>query len=623
MIKIMLSDVTTLKVSIRLAICVTSLTTLGLLLKDPLSSSAYVSGIQQFCLWGTICVVYVSTALLGKAADAAFQMLLGTAAGGTVGMAVAYSGQRSVVIIGSFVLPLIAIYLAGLWKSDLAGKLGVICYITMIGFMYGLTPSGPTPINFWLGVYIAIFGSIMSLLLLSLFIFPKSATGNATSELIKVVTALCEIHRNTWLMIEESEPVKEAAEQGEIRTVLRPYLNPRSLRSTSPRSPHILDVGGHSSLQTPATLDLEARDSNKCSESATVGTLKYSDGVTAIRIAEGLGADGEAEADKQPECSQYERPVWQMARDQSNTSLHIEALINEFLRASAAVEECMDFAEKEILVGTLFGHRWFMPRWLVTWYVKVRLYFIANKASSSTQQQEPQTMLSTQLSDTLFGEYSNVAPNRVSGRKVPRNVGMMFPSKEMMKVLGILRGTMLIVLSQQLALSEGFDRSFIQTLQHNYPEGIFSALRDSMQGYLNDVRIYLQTYRNLASRLHGNEHPVLSTSNLKLFSTHLKLLDQITLDLHQKTVQDVSKGMKGFGVLKTNSSGCDESFVPPNMAEVQNRSAQNSASRLYLASSKGYESMIRWHSIILAMKSLYKEAKCLKVVLDGLALSIP
>jgi hypothetical protein len=120
-------------------------------------------------------------------------------------------------------------------------------------------------------------------------------------------------------------------------------------------------------------------------------------------------------------------------------------------------------------------------------------------------------MLSNQLSDALYRDYRSTQDNE-KGSAVERYALKGFPSEEVRalqnvdcnisnnvflfikalplrstlgsdppchaamshflaihqisKVLGTLRSVMLIILSQQLALAEGFDRSFLKILQH-------------------------------------------------------------------------------------------------------------------------------------------------------------
>jgi hypothetical protein len=67
---------------------------------------------------------------------------------------------------------------------------------------------------------------------------------------------------------------------------------------------------------------------------------------------------------------------------------------------------------------------------------------------------------------------------------------------------------------------------------------------------------------------------------------------QVSLSFYQKTVEDVTKaGLQGLGASESSTHGFGESMEPLT-PEEHFRSYQISTSRMYLASSKGYVSMV-------------------------------
>lgn len=92
----------------------------------------------------------------------------------------------------------------------------IVCYITVVGFANSTPAQGA--LNLWLGLFLVGFcGGILVTIVLSLLVFPKSATGMTISEIRKALQAASDLHSATWEVLEQSEWMKSPTSQSLLR----------------------------------------------------------------------------------------------------------------------------------------------------------------------------------------------------------------------------------------------------------------------------------------------------------------------------------------------------------------------------------------------------------------------
>ncbi|GAX76148.1 hypothetical protein CEUSTIGMA_g3592.t1 [Chlamydomonas eustigma] len=195
---------------VRVAICVTLFLAIGLALNEQLKYNVYLSDIQEFCSWGAITSIVVSSPLIGKAAQTGAQRFLGTYVGGSIGIAFLYSGQVTAYIIMAFILTILATCAGTYLKADYGGKLCIVTFILVVGY----TPTYSRAhhlLIYSLGRIFAISVGVCTALTASVFVFPKSATEIVLIELRNALQAVSDLHCACWEAIDmkaESSNVK-------------------------------------------------------------------------------------------------------------------------------------------------------------------------------------------------------------------------------------------------------------------------------------------------------------------------------------------------------------------------------------------------------------------------------
>ncbi|CAL5222233.1 g4567 [Coccomyxa viridis] len=192
-----------LRQAIRQGIGVTIAVLLGYAVADTLGGSQQKTGVQwlQGCKWAAITVVVVASPMLGKVSQVSMERTIGTVCGGCLGLGISLLGhgfgQDSDMLftgIAAFVVAFSAVIVGWALSLDYSAKLFTMTFVLVImgserasdAYLVALTRIS------------GIVGGVFVMLLLSVIIFPKSASHQAADNMTEGLVSLVNLSRLAW-----------------------------------------------------------------------------------------------------------------------------------------------------------------------------------------------------------------------------------------------------------------------------------------------------------------------------------------------------------------------------------------------------------------------------------------
>lgn len=186
--------------AIRLAvgICIPCIVGLGVLGRELPRKREFT----QACLWCAITMAVVNAPLLGKAATTGMERALGTILGGFSGFLVFQIGELfwneqtdgMVLTVGACVVSFVAILVGHKLKLDTSARLYIITFLLVI---FGADRGSDAGLLAWNRVC-GILAGVVLILILSILVFPKSASIECIRNVETALESLKELNSLAW-----------------------------------------------------------------------------------------------------------------------------------------------------------------------------------------------------------------------------------------------------------------------------------------------------------------------------------------------------------------------------------------------------------------------------------------
>ncbi|CAK0786828.1 hypothetical protein CVIRNUC_010042 [Coccomyxa viridis] len=201
-----------LRQAIRQGIGVTIAVLLGYAIADTLGGNQGQRGVQwlQGCKWAAITVVVVASPMLGKVSQVSMERTIGTVCGGLLGLGISLLGhgfgQDSDMVftgVAAFVVAFTAVIVGWALSLDYSAKLFTMTFVLVImgserasdAYLVALTRIS------------GIVGGVLVMLLLSVIIFPKSASHQASDNMTEALVSLVNLSTLAWRLLERDTSV--------------------------------------------------------------------------------------------------------------------------------------------------------------------------------------------------------------------------------------------------------------------------------------------------------------------------------------------------------------------------------------------------------------------------------
>ncbi|KAK9903224.1 hypothetical protein WJX75_000088 [Coccomyxa subellipsoidea] len=210
-----------LRQAIRQGIGVCIAVTLGYAIMGVLGGKEKRVGLQwlQGCKWAAITIVVVAAPMLGKVTQVSVERTIGTIFGGLLGLGTVLLGhgfgQDEDIAITGFVAFLVgfgAVCVGWALSLDYSAKLFVMTFVLVVMGSNEASDASLVALTRVVGIV----GGVMMMLILSVFVFPKSASHQASDNMAEAMIDLVNLSKLAWKATQgstESKTTKERMEQ--------------------------------------------------------------------------------------------------------------------------------------------------------------------------------------------------------------------------------------------------------------------------------------------------------------------------------------------------------------------------------------------------------------------------
>ncbi|CAL8465245.1 g4780 [Coccomyxa elongata] len=218
-----------LRQAIRQGIGVCIAVTLGYAIMGLLGGKQKRIGLQwlQGCKWAAITIVVVAAPMLGKVTQVSVERTIGTIFGGLLGLATVLLGhgfgQDEDIAITGFVAFLVgfgAVCVGYALSLDYSAKLFVMTFVLVV--MGSNEPADASLVA--LTRIVGIVGGVMLMLMLSVFVFPKSASHQAADNMAEAMIDLVNLSKLAWKATNGNTEKQETKQRMEHARQLDGYI---------------------------------------------------------------------------------------------------------------------------------------------------------------------------------------------------------------------------------------------------------------------------------------------------------------------------------------------------------------------------------------------------------------